>query len=174
MLFNFFENLIFLEEEGVIDKRDREVLFDYWFGQLRYPQRGNLRRYFDRCGYERLAKETNSTYEHEYLGLTHELMEKLKPVIDKFELRKLDSACKIHPFKDCNPDFEDLKFIVFSIDVGKYNEVFREIDKELNYHIRNKNNSYKRICLKISPINEDVWVYIKTSTWKEKLGDCDS
>lgn len=52
LVLNFLEQLLYLEEEGHVLDRDRDVFFEYWFDQLSRPSHAALRRYLRNCGYE--------------------------------------------------------------------------------------------------------------------------
>lgn len=68
---NQFEHLLFLQSNGHITKQDRDVYFGYWFGLLKDPKRGALRRYCANFGYDQLAKnffpENHTNQTDEYL-----------------------------------------------------------------------------------------------------------
>lgn len=53
---NHFEHLLFLQSNNHITKKDRDVYFGYWFGLLKEPNRGVLRRYCENFGYNQLAR----------------------------------------------------------------------------------------------------------------------
>src|SRR5690606_19870814 len=59
-LLNYFEHLLYLEKDGIINSKDRKVFFEYWFSLLSEPKHASLRRYLRKCGYERLANETRT------------------------------------------------------------------------------------------------------------------
>jgi hypothetical protein len=56
LVLNFLENLLFLEEEGQLMRKDRDVLFRSSFAILKYPSRATLRRYLARVSYNRCAR----------------------------------------------------------------------------------------------------------------------
>ena len=56
LVLNFLEQLIYLQEEGHLLERDRNVFFEYWFDQLTQPSNAALRRYLQNCGYERCSR----------------------------------------------------------------------------------------------------------------------
>lgn len=61
LVLNFLENLLFLEEEGQLTRRDRAVLFRSSFAVLKYPSRATMRRYLARVGYNRCARYAYGT-----------------------------------------------------------------------------------------------------------------
>ena len=56
LVLNFLEQLLYLQEEGHLLDRDRDVFFEYWFDQLAQPTHAALRRYLRNCGYERFSR----------------------------------------------------------------------------------------------------------------------
>jgi gamma-glutamylcyclotransferase (GGCT)/AIG2-like uncharacterized protein YtfP len=55
LVLNFLEQLLYLEAEGHVLKRDRDVFFEYWFDRLKLPESAAVRRYLSNCGYERCS-----------------------------------------------------------------------------------------------------------------------
>ena len=55
-LLNYFENILSLEENGLLRRRERLALFEYWFGLLRADDHGELRRYINRSGWDRVTE----------------------------------------------------------------------------------------------------------------------
>jgi gamma-glutamylcyclotransferase (GGCT)/AIG2-like uncharacterized protein YtfP len=87
LVLNYFEQLLYLETERHILKRDRDVFFEYWFGIIGQPSRAGLRRYLARCGYERCTAELGLRYgEAEYVALYGSLMRQFD-VQDKVDVR---------------------------------------------------------------------------------------
>jgi len=54
-LLNYFELLLYLEDQRRISKRDRAMLFEYWFEVLCDADHAALRRYVAHFGFERVA-----------------------------------------------------------------------------------------------------------------------
>ena len=54
-LLNYFENILYLEENGLLRKAERLALFEYWFSLLRADNHGEIRRYINRFGWVRVA-----------------------------------------------------------------------------------------------------------------------
>ncbi len=54
-LLNYFENILSLEENGLLRRRERLVLFEYWFALLCADDHGELRRYINRSGWDRIT-----------------------------------------------------------------------------------------------------------------------
>lgn len=55
MFLNYFEHLLYLEEEGHFSKRDQQAVFRYWFKLMRTPERAAVQRYVDHYEFKRLA-----------------------------------------------------------------------------------------------------------------------
>lgn len=54
-LLNYFEHVLYLENEGQLRTLDRQAVFEYWFDVMCEPERGGLRLYVQRFGFERVA-----------------------------------------------------------------------------------------------------------------------
>jgi gamma-glutamylcyclotransferase (GGCT)/AIG2-like uncharacterized protein YtfP len=59
---NYFEQLLYLQKESHLQRRDTAVFFEYWFDLMRADDRAGLRRYLARCGYERCSEELGIEY----------------------------------------------------------------------------------------------------------------
>jgi gamma-glutamylcyclotransferase (GGCT)/AIG2-like uncharacterized protein YtfP len=59
-LLNYLEHLVYLADNGHAKWSDCLAYFKYWFDLLADPERGALRRYLVKFGYERLAKLTHA------------------------------------------------------------------------------------------------------------------
>jgi hypothetical protein len=57
VVLNYFESLLYLESERHLKDNDRAVFFQYWFDLMDSPDRGVLRRYLARCGYDLCTAE---------------------------------------------------------------------------------------------------------------------
>jgi gamma-glutamylcyclotransferase (GGCT)/AIG2-like uncharacterized protein YtfP len=73
ILLNYFEQLLYLEENGQVKRQDREAFFDYWFELMKGDQHGSLRRYSAVWNYEKIAKELGVP-RHEYVAVYGSLM----------------------------------------------------------------------------------------------------
>lgn len=67
-LLNYFENLLYLQDSGLLTNSDRMALFQYWFDLLKVENRGEIRRYINLYGWERVAREV-AIVEKNYLFL---------------------------------------------------------------------------------------------------------
>jgi len=56
-LLNYFEYVLYLENEGQIKREDRQAIFEYWFDIMNDGRRASLRRYIAHFGFERVAAE---------------------------------------------------------------------------------------------------------------------
>jgi hypothetical protein len=56
-LLNYFEHVLYLEEERHLKKYDRQALLEYWFNLMADPSYGGLRRYVARFGFEQIARD---------------------------------------------------------------------------------------------------------------------
>lgn len=59
-LLNYFEMVMYLEDERRISKRDSLALFQYWFDVLCDDDHAPLRRYASHFGFERVARKVNA------------------------------------------------------------------------------------------------------------------
>lgn len=55
MFLNYFEHLLYLEEEGHFAQRDQQAVFRYWFALLADPKRAAVRQYADKGKFRRVA-----------------------------------------------------------------------------------------------------------------------
>jgi hypothetical protein len=55
MLLNYFEHVIYLENERHLTKRYRQAVFEYWFELMQAPDRAAIRRYAAWFRFERVA-----------------------------------------------------------------------------------------------------------------------
>jgi hypothetical protein len=55
-LLNYLEHILYLTENGHARWNDSKAYFQYWFGLLKAPERGAMRRYLAHFGYEHLAR----------------------------------------------------------------------------------------------------------------------
>jgi len=165
LLLNFFEHLLYLEEENIIVRRDREVFFEYWFGFFSYPQRGGLRRYFAKCGYERLAEYSKAHYK-EYVAVPIKefaIIQQYLKKNNKLKISKLETV-HVEEFTDYGKIVEG-KFISFQLE--RLNDI-HILDKLLIYKPDDRNQSvFLRKALRVNPINKDCWVYFKKEFWRD-------
>jgi gamma-glutamylcyclotransferase (GGCT)/AIG2-like uncharacterized protein YtfP len=87
MLLNYFEHVLYLEEERHLSAQDRKALFSYWFEIMGKADRGSLRRYAACFDFERVAKALKAGSE-DYVAVYGSLMEGLElpgsPELDEY------------------------------------------------------------------------------------------
>ena len=156
LMFNFFEHLIYLEEQHILERSDREVFFEYWFDFFSYPERGGLRRYFAKCGYERLALYTNSRKD-EYLALSKPQIEKIESVGGKIELPTIHESDYLSDFVEMDSPSSE-KYMVFLVEDVKN---IRKLDGFLGFDPTNIGKSeLARTNYRMSLSRVDCWVYV--------------
>ncbi|MCG8315366.1 MAG: hypothetical protein MI976_19325 [Pseudomonadales bacterium] len=156
LMFNFFEHLIYLEEQHILDQSDREVFFEYWFDFFAYPERGGLRRYFAKCGYERLALYTGSS-KKEYIALSATQLKTVEETLGKLELTRIKENDFPEKFIETETRSNDL-YTLFLLDNL---ERIRKLDKTLGYDPENiKNSEYIRANIRMKLSGLDTWVYV--------------
>lgn len=77
-LLNYFEFVLYLEQEGHLRSQDRAALFSYWFELLDEPMRAPVRRYVARFGFERLDRALGAQ-PYDYVAFYGSLMDGLRP-----------------------------------------------------------------------------------------------
>lgn len=60
ILLNYFEHVLYLEEQRQIRTSDRLAVFEYWFDIMSADDASGLRRYVARFGFERVARVLNA------------------------------------------------------------------------------------------------------------------
>ncbi len=171
LVLNYFEQLLYLESQGLIAKHDREVFFQYWFELMREPNRAALRRYLARCGYERCAEwlEAESS---ECIAVYGSLMSEY-PTQDKLGIREmleLVGPCSIEGhlfsrgrFPCIVPGDGSVRGELF---VVRDPAVFKIIDELEHYEAADPEGSmYRRRCVRlIEPSGRDAWTYVWNSS----------
>jgi len=156
LMFNFFEHLIYLEEQGILQRSDREVFFEYWFDFLAYPERGGLRRYFENCGYERLAIHTK-THKEEYVALDAAQVALLKTQDNQFDSEPFRANDALVKFVELECTIADT-YQIFKVDSV---ESIRRIDSLLGYCATERSNGRViRTNFRMTNCNLDCWVYL--------------
>jgi gamma-glutamylcyclotransferase (GGCT)/AIG2-like uncharacterized protein YtfP len=62
-LLNYFEYVLYLEQEKHLARSDRQAVFEYWFDVLCADERASIRRYSAYFGFERVARALMATDE---------------------------------------------------------------------------------------------------------------
>lgn len=177
-LLNYFEHVLYLEEEQHLRKNDRLAVFEYWFGLLSSPSRGGLRVYISKYGYERIAKVLDCN-KKDYLALYGSLMRGFGEVEKISTIQKLEykGSCNIPgslydlgEYPGLVPD--DDSVVVGELYVVKDSRIFREFDIFERYDPNNRKDSlYVRSCIRLREPKLDAWVYIynKETSGKERI-----
>jgi gamma-glutamylcyclotransferase (GGCT)/AIG2-like uncharacterized protein YtfP len=172
-LLNYFEQVLYLEDNGHLSEEDREALFDYWFDVMRSRERGSLRRYCACFGWERLATRLNAQ-RFEYVAVYGSLMKGLQ----------LDDAPNLAPYLErvgactIQGDLYDLgnypglvagegrvagELYKLKFDLPKRDatEAFRRLDKYERYDAHDVPRSlYRRCVMRLAEPDVDAWVYV--------------
>jgi gamma-glutamylcyclotransferase (GGCT)/AIG2-like uncharacterized protein YtfP len=170
-LLNYFEHLLYLEEEDHLRKKDRQAIFEYWFDLLSKPRYSAVRRYSAGLGFERVAAalKAEST---EHLAFYGSLMTGLDAmdeveVSDKIEFV---GPCRIRG------DLYDLGAYPGLVDgdgtvVGELYairegcmSVLHRLDRFEHYDPSDQEGSlYVRSCVRLlEPEDTDAWLYVYT------------
>ena len=67
-ILNYLEHLLYLSDSNLVEWSDCSAYFQYWFDLILQPERGVLRRYLVRFGYDRLSRYARASKD-EYLLL---------------------------------------------------------------------------------------------------------
>jgi gamma-glutamylcyclotransferase (GGCT)/AIG2-like uncharacterized protein YtfP len=171
LVLNYFEQLLYLESQGLIAKHDREVFFQYWFELMREPNRAALRRYLACCGYERCAEWINAD-PSEHIAVYGSLMSEY-PTQDELGIREMlepVSPCLIEGLLFSRGEFPcivrgdgQVQGELFAV---RDRAVFKIIDKLEHYEAADPMGSmYRRRCVRlIQPGNIDAWTYVWNSS----------
>lgn len=163
---NFFEQTIYLEDEGHISESDRRVFFEYWFDVLSDPRKSGLHRYLARCGYERLT-EALGIHKDDYIAFYGTLMRGYD------SLQRLGAGDMVEYVSDCQApgqlvDLGEWPGAVqakgdFYAELWRVRDyrVFKLLDPFERYDPHKPNTSYyeRRTVRLTRPDNVDAWVY---------------
>jgi len=166
-LLNYFEHVLYLEDEHQFSKKDRQAVFEYWFDLMMQSERASLRRYAARFGFERVAR-TLGAHKPEYVAVYGSLRQ-------GFELP--DSPKPDTKLRDRGPcripgDLYDLGGYPGLVPgdgeaIGELYEVpdlsvFSILDEYERYRAEDHEDSlYLRKAVRLSkPANIDAWVYV--------------
>lgn len=119
---NQFEHLLYLQSNSHISEQDRDVYFGYWFGLLKKPERGVLRRYCANFGYNQLAEsyfpEHHAKQTEEYILIYGTLWEGTEKYLE-FEM---DMHCLLvanTTLKGCLYDLGEYPGLVLEADLSE-------------------------------------------------------
>ena len=187
-LLNYFEWILYLEQNDHLDKDDRMALFRYWFDLMKDPEKGALRRYCATWDWERLNEEVvvenaggsdgnrrRAPQEDEYIAVYGSLMSGLAladaPRISDYLERV--GPCKIKGRLFDLGDYPglvegagtvegELYRLKFPLSDARAVEAFRMLDKYERYDAHKARESlYVRHIVRLQePADLDAWVYI--------------
>jgi gamma-glutamylcyclotransferase (GGCT)/AIG2-like uncharacterized protein YtfP len=173
-LLNYFEHVLYLENDGHMSNGDRQAVFEYWFELMLAPECGGLRRYIDTFGFERIERALCCTQKKEYIALYGSLMKTFNGVGQLGVEGKLKyvSKCEI---SGKIYDLGEYPGLVFGdgVVVGELYEicdlsVFKILDKFERYYPEDRGNSlFIRTCLKLENSEIDAWIYAYTNDISE-------
>jgi gamma-glutamylcyclotransferase (GGCT)/AIG2-like uncharacterized protein YtfP len=165
LVLNFLEQLLYLQEEGHLLERDRNVFFEYWFDQLTQPSKAALRRYLQNCGYEHCSRLLGLESQELFLAygslLTgqggdeeEEARRKLQP-LGRFRVKgELYSRGE---FPALVPGENQVEVELFRVEEKS---TFRLLDELEHYDPRQRETSlYRRRCIHVSEPAVDAWIY---------------
>lgn len=165
LVLNFLEQLIYLQEEGHLLERDRNVFFEYWFDQLSKSSNAALRRYLRNCGYERCS--TLLGLQSDELFIAYGSLQTGQGGTDEQAAR--DKMERVGPCEIRGELFSRGQFPAFVQGDGMVKaEVFRVLDKSAfdlldeleHYDPRHRADSlYRRRCIHIDEPMADAWIY---------------
>lgn len=163
---NFFEQLIYLEEEGHITERDRRVFFEYWFDVLADSTKPALHRYLARCGYEHLTRALR-IHTEDYIVFYGTLMRSYDNLarLGAQNMVEYVSPCKVPgalvDLGDWPGAIHDSGAFVGELWKVRDYDLFRILDPFERYDPQQTATShYERITMRlIHPEAIDAWVY---------------
>lgn len=173
LVLNYFEQVVYLEEEGHLERRDVDVFFQYWFDQLRLPDRATLRRYLATCGYEKCAAMVAAP-PLEYVAFYGTLMHDF-PGQDQLRIRdrlRYVGPCRI-PGRIYNMgDWPSLVLSAHEVHGELYEcddrTIFRIIDPFERYDPTDRAGSgYVRRCVRLIEPAVDAWTYVSNEPVSE-------
>lgn len=173
LVLNFLEQLLYLEREGHVLRRDRDVFFEYWFDRLKLPESAALRRYLRNCGYERCS-DLLELPEAEHFVAYGSLMSGHGGAEEARARKPLTSlgACMIRGTLYSRGTYPAL----VPGDGMVEGELFRVTDKaafrpldELEHYDpeRRAKSMYRRRCIRLADPPVDAWVYYWNSSTDE-------
>jgi hypothetical protein len=166
LILNYFEEIIYLEEEGHLSRRDRDLFFDYWLALVRKPDRAALRRYAARCGYEYVAGWADAGQE-EFIALCGDLAGQggqgkigVAPLLRSMGPCTLSgvSALRAGAFRASTSAKADCS--IFCIrDI----QAIRLLDHHLGFRPEDRwSCGVRRRCMHIPDQGLDAWVYLQS------------
>ena len=168
-LLNYFEFVLYLEQQKHIKKVDRLALFEYWFEIMSAHERASIRRYSAFFGFERVT-EALVTENIDHVALYGSLMSGLTgpDAPDVTGALKLIGPCLINGYLVDLNDYPGLVRSDDSSDVVKGElyrvndkRAFKLLDKFERYDPSDSAGSlYIRRLVRLREPSVDAWVYI--------------
>lgn len=165
LVLNFLEQLIYLQEEGHLLDRDRNVFFEYWFDQLAQPSHAALRRYLRNCGYERCSRLLGLTKDELFVAygslLTGAGGQEEAGIRDQVQSL---GPCHVSGSLYSRGDFPALATGNGMVE-GELFQVsdraaFRLLDRLEHYDPNQRESSlYRRRCVRVIEPSVDAWIY---------------
>ncbi len=163
---NFFEQIVYLEDEGNFTERDRCVFFEYWFDLLGEPAKSGLHRYLARCGYEHMTKALG-IHQDDYIVFYGTLMRSYG------NLARIGADGMVEYVSDCMApgvlvDLGDWPGAIrreglFKAELWRVRDyrVFKLLDPFERYDARHPSTSYyeRRTVRLPGPGSIDAWIY---------------
>ena len=165
-LLNYFEHLLYLEDENHLSTKDREAVFEYWFDLMSESPCGGLRRYAARFGFERLARALNAG-ETDYIALYGSLMASVGGQ-DKAELNSnltYVGPCQINGRLFDLGDYPGLVIGKGLVEAELYTiddlSLLAPLDDFERYDPEDRTGSlYLRRCVRLAEPGVDAWLYV--------------
>lgn len=166
-LLNYFEHVLYLENESHLTERDRQAVFEYWFDIMGEDQRAGLRRYIARFGFERIAKVLNAPNE-DYIAVYGSLREGLAlPDLpdDVGQMLQRKGPCiiqgELYDLGDYPGLLDGDGTVVGELYTITDLKALRLLDTYERYDASDRAGSlYIRKCVRLAqPVGLDAWVY---------------
>jgi gamma-glutamylcyclotransferase (GGCT)/AIG2-like uncharacterized protein YtfP len=173
MLLNYFEHVIYLEQERHLTKDDRQAVFEYWFDLMQAPDRAAIRGYAAWFGFERVAYALDCQTEDYVavygslrkqggIGDEPDLSGRLKPAGTAVIEGKL---IDLGEYPGLIPGAGKVQAELFEV-VDR--EVFRIMDRHERYDPTDVQGSlYLRRAVRLLEPPVDAWVYV----YNREVGD---
>lgn len=152
-LLNYFEYVLYLEEQGHITNPDRQAVFEYWFEIMSADERASLRRYASFFGFERIA-EALTTSDIDYVAVYGSLMSGLagRDAPDVTDSLEFCGPCEI---RGTLVDLGEYPGLVAA--AGPHDVVLGELYRVLDRHVFHELDKFERY----DPLDRDGSLYIR-------------
>jgi len=175
-LLNYFEHLLYLEDSGLLLRKDRDAIFEYWFDILSAPEKAVMRRYTGHFGFERVAKALNAStknYIFLYGSLRQDQSAYKELELDKY-LNFVQKSTLMGSLYDLgeypglvqNPKHTKIAGELFEV---QDHEAIKILDKFERYYADNHAESlYLRRCIQLEEPNIEAWTYFYNTEKDER------